>query len=351
MSKLGILAWPGFSTKKDNPYNYILYKNVEEENCIIYDFIFSLKNIIKYSLKINYKIFHIHWPTYILFGSNERKANIRMTILFLFIKYIKTRGVKIVWTVHNLEAHEGNFPLLQKKLASFMYSQTDGFISLNKPGMDIINKMSSNKINQRYIHLAHPHYREYYTNTISKEQARIKLEIPKDKFIFLFLGQIRPYKNVTGLVEAYKKIDSTNTLLMIAGKIHKDMKGALDDIENSENILLYDSFIKDEDLQTYFNCADVIVTPYDKVFNSGSIFLNLSFNRPTLASDSGALDELSNVVGADWIKLYKGTLSAEHLMSCMREVNTRSDAKPNLIAFDPRIIAHNTVAFYKSLFS
>ncbi|QNE38258.1 glycosyltransferase [Hymenobacter sp. NBH84] len=350
MSKFGILAWPGFSTKKDNPYNYILYKSIEEENCVVYDFVFSLKSVIKYILNVNYKVFHIHWPTYVLFGNNERKANIRMNILFLFIKYIKMRGVKVVWTVHNLEAHEGNFPDLQKSLANFMYRQTDGFISLNKPGLYIIKEMSSNQANQRYVHLAHPHYKEYYNNTITKLQARKKLEIPEDKFVFLFLGQIRPYKNVTGLIEAYNKMDNTNTLLLIAGKVHKDMIGVLNDIEVNKNIVLYDSFIKDEELQTYFNCADLVVTPYDKVFNSGSIFLNLSFNRPTLASDSGALEELSTVVGTEWIKLYKGALSADHLMNCMRDVTTRLEGKPNLIAFEPKIIAHNTVAFYKSLF-
>lgn len=355
MSKFGILAWPGFSTKTDNPYNYILYKNVEEEGCLVYDFTFSLKNVLKYSTKVNYKVFHIHWPTYILFGDNHRKAAIRMSIFFMFIKYLKKIGVKIVWTVHNLEAHEGNFPLLQKKLTDFMYRETDGFISLNEPGLHIIQQRSSNKEKQKYIHLAHPHYREYYTNNISKKQAREKLRIPTDKFVFLFLGQIRRYKNVTGLVEAYKKVKDSSTLLIIAGKVHKDMQGVLATIANDKNIILYDSFIKDEDLETYFNCADLVVTPYDKVFNSGSIFLNLSFNRPTLASNSGALKELSDVVGTKWIKLYQGTLSATHLENSMEEVieevNTTSAKEPNLFAFDPRTIAHSTVTFYKSLFS
>ena len=353
MSKLGILAWPGFSTKADNPYNFILYKNIEEENCIVYDFNFSLKNIIKYSLKINYKIFHVHWPTYVLFGTDERKAKIRLYLFFLFVKYIKKNGVKIVWTVHNLEAHEGDFPLLQKKLIDFMYKETDGFISLNELGLHIIRQKSGDGTKKGYAHVAHPHYREYYKNDINQVQAREKLNIPADKFVFLFLGQIRPYKNVPGLIEAYKKIEESNAILLIAGKVHRDMHGILTDIADSKNILLHNSFIKDEDLQIYFNCADVVVTPYGKVFNSGSVFLNLSFNRPTLASDLGALKELSDIVGTKWIKLYQGMLSAKHLKDCMEEVMNESNAalaaQPNLTAFEPKILAHKTVLFYKSL--
>lgn len=356
MRIFGTYAWPAFLTKTSNPYNYILYNEISKQHVEVYEFTFALNHIVKALFVNNYQALHIHWPNNILFGTNIFKARIRLYCFFVFVTLIRIFGKKLIWTVHNLDTHESRFPRLQKALDAFMYKNTDGFISLNQAGIEAIRARLTKKKSQRIVHIFHPHYKGYYKNSISKMEARKALSIPAEKFVFLFLGQIRAYKNVTGLVNAYKKLQSPDALLLIAGKVHEDVRAELMDcLEGAKNIVFVDSFVKDDDLQLYFNCADAVVTPYNKIFNSGSAFLNLSFDRPTLAPNMWALSELKQIVGGRWIKTYENDISAGALETCMQEViiesKTASLATPDISRFDPEEVARQTILFYQYLFS
>src|SRR5699024_1267296 len=106
-------------------------------------------------------------------------------------------------------------------------SNVDGFISLNKAGLEIIKNRAKNSKGKLFTHIEHPHYKNYYINQISKEEARIKLKIEKDKFVFLFFGQIRPYKNVISLVEAFIQLNEKDSILLIAGAVQKEIEEPL----------------------------------------------------------------------------------------------------------------------------
>ena len=45
----------------------------------------------------------------------------------------------------------------------------------------------------------------------------------------------------------------------------------------NENIMLIDRFIEDDELQYFFNAADVITLPFKKIENSGSVILAMGF--------------------------------------------------------------------------
>ncbi|WP_205499828.1 glycosyltransferase [Rufibacter psychrotolerans] len=354
MKGFGILACPAYSTRKGNPYNYILYSNIERQGHGIYEYDFSVKKSLQFGFSRKYRIFHIHWPTNVLYGSSFLKAGLRLNVFFLFVNLIKLLGKKVVWTVHNLEDHEGNFPALQQKLNAFLYRRVDGFISLNKSGLELIRQKATHNGHQKFAHINHPHYQGYYTNEVDKLEARRRLAIPPDKFVFLFLGQIRAYKNVTGLVKAYKALGCPQALLLIAGSVHKDVREELAQVlQDAPGILFIDSFVEDEDLQLYFNGADVVVTPYNKIFNSGSALLNVSFHKPTLAPDLWALRELKQQVGPRWIKTYQGQISPAVLKESMQEIKQDAErleaATPLIDSLHPQLIADQTIAFYRSL--
>ncbi len=348
------MACPAYSTKKGNPYNYLLYSNIEPIGHRVYEYDFSLKKSLQYIFSSKYRIFHIHWPSNVLFGASTLENRVRLGIFFWFINLIKILGRKVVWTVHNLEDHEGKFADLQKKLDMFMYQKVDGFISLNQTGLETIRQKAGGNGKQQFRHINHPHYKGYYPNEVCRCEARRKLNVPEDKFVFLFLGQIRAYKNVTGLIKAFKGLNDSNALLLIAGKVHQDVRNELNEtLKGAQNVLFIDSFIEDDDLQLYFNCSDVVVTPYNKIFNSGSALLNVSFNKPTLAPDLWALSELKQMVGSKWIKTYQGQISPKVLEECMQETKQEKvshlNLSPAIDSLDPERIALETIAFYKSL--
>ena len=354
MKKFGILAWPAFQNKVSNPYNFLLYSNMEEHGYHVLEFEFNIKNIVTFIFSNNYRIFHIHWPTTILTYSSDFQIFLKLLLLKFFLKTIKLLNKKIVWTVHNLKDHESQQPLFEKKLYKILYQYVDGFISLNQSGLEHINALATNKIHQRFKYIPHLHYKNYYPNDIKTVEARKRLEIPNDKFIFLFLGQIRSYKNLNGLINSFLELKNDRKFLLIAGSLHQEISDQIRaKLKTSKMVLLFDEFVKDEELQIYFNASDLVVTPYKRIFNSGSVFLNLSFNKPTLAPAIGIFNELKLEFGENFIKLYKSDISADILKDAMEEVifnnNVSINIEPELNLYDPKTIAQETLSFYKKL--
>jgi beta-1,4-mannosyltransferase len=355
MDKFVIYAYP--ASPKYNPYVYLIYNKIREQGYPVYDYYLTRNTTLKAAFTSRCKIFHMHWPSdAVLRSRNAFHRSRRVLLFFLAIRMFKLLGKKLVWTVHDihdLNDHEDSHPRLKKAIDKLLYNNVDGFISLNKKSLEVIKKKLKPGSNQKVVYISHPHYREYYPNRIKKEEARERLGIPMGSFVFLFIGQIREYKNIPALVDAFKALDQENTVLLIAGKPRLDavLTKIKNHIGNSSKIKLYSDFVKDEDVQVFTNAADLVVIPYKRIFNSGSLFLNLSFNKPTLAPDMYAISELKDALGSKWVKTYKGEFSVEVLKKAMDEVKQESNVQQNLNldAFDPAVIAQETIDFYQSL--
>ena len=51
------------------------------------------------------------------------------------IDFARSRGTKIVWTVHNLASHERRYPRLEKWFWRAFLRRLDGFITLSESGL------------------------------------------------------------------------------------------------------------------------------------------------------------------------------------------------------------------------
>lgn len=351
--KFGISAWPAYETKKINPYNYLIYSEIEKQGYTISEFSTLKKNIFNFKYLKKHKIIHIHWPAnYLLFGQNKFLVWLRIYKFYAYVRFVKLLQIKLVWTVHNLNSHESEFPEQEKVLHRILYKFMDGFISMNRSGLDQIKENIHNGNVQKTIYIPHPNYKGYYANAIEKNEAREKLHISAESSVFLFLGQIRKYKNLPSLIEAFQQLNFPGKVLLIAGELHQEVKKeVLSSIGANREIVFYNGFIKDEDLQIFLNAADIVVTPYKKIFNSGSILLNLSFDRPTLAPDLYAIADMKEHVGKKWMKTYDTDISSEVLLKAIKEVKAEEEERglPNLRFTSPEIIAKQTIQFYKLL--
>src|ERR1700685_2870404 len=56
-------------------------------------------------------------------------------------------------------------------------------------------------------------------------------------------------------------------------------------------IILKAQFIPDEDMEIYLKAADVMVLPYNEIFQSGVLFLSYAFGLPVIATDVGSFRE------------------------------------------------------------
>jgi glycosyltransferase involved in cell wall biosynthesis len=168
----------------------------------------------------------------------------------------------------------------------------------------------------------HGHYRGVY-ETGNAVDPREFLGIPKSARVILYFGQLRAYKNVPLLIEAFRQCRGGEDIrLVIAGApVDRTAEAAIADAAKGDRrITIHARHIGDESVELYFRACDLVVLPYREIQNSGAALLGLSFNRPILVPDLGAMPELQQLVGPRWVKTFCGTFNADTLQDALNGV-------------------------------
>lgn len=341
-----IIALPAFKNKEVNPYNFLLYKNLMYLGVNVEEF--SVRNL---TMK-KYDIWHIHWPELVLSTRSYSKALLRAEALLTLIKLARRKGIKMVWTVHNLRSHERFHPKLEERFWKRFLGMIDGYISLTKVGQEMLLELYPHLEPVPGFIIPHGHYRDVYPNEISKERARSLLGLPEESEVILSIGQIRKYKNIPSLIKAFKGLVEKDAMLVVAGKpVDKLVAEQLIHLtKGDKRIVLHTKFVPSNEIQVYLNAADLVVLPYSEILNSGAALLALSFNRPVLGPAMGSMVELRELVGKEWVMLYQGKLTPDILSNALSwaALDNRPTKAP-LDEFNWDNIARKTLSAYKKI--
>lgn len=209
--------------------------------------------------------------------------------LFLFQK----RGVQIVWTIHDSFHHEARHPQVDRMFSRLLYRKADAIIIHSAAAGRAVERQWDVKADESVFVVPHGNYIGSYLNTISKREARMKFGVPVGKLTFLFLGMIRPYKGVVGLIENFKALSDNCAHLLIAGKPFSDEISAQVSSAAGDHpgIHYWPGNIENDEMQDYLNAADVVVFPYARALTSGALILAMSFSRACIAPRMGALED------------------------------------------------------------
>lgn len=230
-------------------------------------------------------IFHIHWTSPILAASATHKHAERALQRFerILLKLRKT-GVRIVWTVHNTLAHNAPHPDLEIKLARMLGQRADRIIQLNASTREAVSEfyeLPSEKI----VTLRHASYAGIYSEPPSQQEARELLGISASASVVGFVGQIRGYKGIPTLLRAAGKASArvNDLVLVLAGKTPpEDIPLIERELPIGVPTVRRHSFISDAHISRWFAACDVLVFPYERVLNSGSVLLSATFARPCI---------------------------------------------------------------------
>lgn len=342
--EIQVLARP--TSSKLNPYTDILYQNVRKAG--VHADAYSLGR----ALVGRYDVLHVHWPESV-FNHGLFSARVTTTALLFSMKMLKHRGAKVVWTVHNLKAHDQRFPAQEAEFWRAFVPELDGYFVLSESGQRAAEERFPELARKPCFVIPHPHYRGCYPDQISRTQARLALGLPAASQVLLFVGTIADYKNVPALIAAFRGLLGEQLRLVIAGRprnerIWQDIRTQA---EVDARILLFPGHVRDERVQEFLRAADVVVLPFSEVLNSGSAILALSFDRPVLMPSLGAAADLQRLVGDAWVKLYDGSLSANLLKSALVEAASlpqRTDGQ-QLQRLSPEVVGGATANAYRAL--
>lgn len=242
--------------------------------------------------------------------SKENKADVIHLHFFGFtsLEYVNLLlskvffGFKTVATVHDVESFEKYAKSNNSKNNyNKFFKLLDGIIVHTEYAKNELCKYVnndfyvSNFINT--IYASDLDYSNLENNSIEKKLARNKINLPVDREIILFFGQIKKVKGLDILLKAlaYVKVQKPNILLVVAGKVWKDKFDIYQDIITKynleKNVDVRIGFVKTKDVKYYFSATDLIVLPYRKIYNSGVLIRAMSFATPVVASDFGPFKE------------------------------------------------------------
>ena len=287
--------------RSGNPYQSLLASGIENHDYTVGFLNYSSTALLPINAALQDQrkpdIVHLHWLNYYLetlfWSSNLVFVYLRLMLIIIDITLLKIRGIKVVWTVHNLISHESPRPdreLIARKVIARLCR-----VVVHSEGAKSIVAEKYN-INQKNISVVpHGSYVGYYANDTETNQKIVqKLNLDCNKKTFLFLGAIRRYKGVNDLVEAFLKTDNPVYSLVIAGRpFEKDDKLWLEQKALQDpRIKLSLEFIPENELCAYLSSCDVVVLPFVNTLTSGSAILAMSYGKALILPENGRVFSL-----------------------------------------------------------
>lgn len=340
-----VQAEPAFRTEAANPYNGDLYRALQRRGAIVHDLDYWRL------LTECTDVIHLHWPDLSFLAGPRRYLHIaRLTLFYGSLALTRRHGTILVWTVHNVVSHEErSSPRLRAIAERLLLRNVDGIISLTAQGVDAARAAYPALADVPAAVTPHGHYRDAYDFGVDRAAARERCGIPASRPVIATIGQIRRYKSIPHLIRTFREADLEATLL-IAGavsppELEREIRAAA---AGDERIVLDLRFVPDDELPVVLAAADLVVLPYARIQNSGSAILAASADRPVLVPDLGALRELREQVGSEWVQLYEGDLDGADLEAALAwaTADGRSE-RADLSALDWDRIAQKTLAAYR----
>lgn len=221
--------------------------------------------------------------------------------LYLLLRPFLSR---LVYTSHNALPHELKFwhPLAFK----LWYLIIDRVHVLSRHTGELL----SHKFGipgSNIVYAPHGSYGRFLRDHPPRAAAatRSRLKLDPDEKIVLYFGLIRPYKGVDRLIDATSYLVGKKTRVVIAGgcaePLYGELKNRIAANVSRDQILFLHGFVDNQDLSDYLAVADVVVFPYQHIYQSGAVLLAMTYGKPVIVSDLDGFREYVHHGETGWV--------------------------------------------------
>lgn len=308
--RIYVRSWPARSNFAFNPFQKLMSDALESTGMITVEEFGPVAAIFSRA-----DIWHWHWPDGQFAGGFPTTLAKYLWLRFL-LAVARMRRIRIVWTAHNVDAHESRHPRLEESFRRLFLRRVSGFHFLSDYSRQLLVERYPDSIKGISIVTVHPDYSSI-ASPVSRQQARKRLGIDHDGPIVGFVGTVSRYKGVTRLVDVYisQSVSPSAFQLLIAGKPNADLKDWVDSIRNTPGIIVVDRQLSQEDLTAAYCASDVIALPYENITNSGSAVMAMTLGIPLLVPDRPPMRELAGKAPAGTVNFLDDPLTSESLLS------------------------------------
>ena len=143
--------------------------------------------------------------------------------------------------------------------------------------------------------------------------------------------------------------------LLVAGEFYEDKKMYTDIIEKNnlqDKVVLYDAFIPNEEVKTYFSATDLLALPYRSATQSGVTQVAFHFEKPVIVTNVGGLSEIIPHNKCGYVVESKPTAIADAIVDYFtnkREASMSEAMKEEKKKYDWSIFSNNIVNLYEQI--
>lgn len=251
-------------------------------------------------------IVHFQWPE-LIFGDDKKEfSDSDITRTCHRLALLKEKGIKVFVQVHNLKPHENKDKNILR-LYNLLYQQADVTVHMGNYSRDLLQPQYPHA---RHVVIPHHIYDNVYRFDISRETARQRLHLPRDKRIVLSFGKFRNDEErrfVLSLKRKYSSSEKNPPLFLMPGFYRKTLhtwnpKKFITRLFYTVNYKLKGvrfchSFIPDDLMQCYFCAADVVLLQRLEILNSGNLPMAFAAGKVVVGPNVGNVGEILRETG------------------------------------------------------
>ncbi len=269
----------------------ILKKEIEKNNVYLYD----IKNIKKIQQWKDIDGIYLNWfesiynDNFIKYYYNVIK---KLSLLILW----KILHIKIIFVFHNTFPHDCKYKSITRFFIHCYLKIADKIVILSRSSKEKLTKyLNKTDINKKVIYIPLPNYIDSYSRNVNKIPIIPHCSRP---FNVLFIGAVRPYKNVELLINTSDIFNKAE--FVIAGRTSSreyeyDLNLLIKN-KRFHNLKTHFQFISDEQMIQMILNADILALPYniDSSLNSGTALLAFSLGRTVICPKIGTVQDISD---------------------------------------------------------
>jgi glycosyltransferase involved in cell wall biosynthesis len=206
--------------------------------------------------------------------------------LWKFLRIAKRMGKPIVWTVHDLEPHDGS-RLIDRAGTTVLARSADLVICHAASTRDrLVRKYFGRR--DTTVLMRHGNYDGVFPTARPRVETLTALGLDPNRPTLVAVGSLRTYKGFEVAVEAANELGPDYQLIIAGGP--NDRSPEVPDVlkkhaANRTNVRLVLKMITDEEMTDLYAASDCVLLPYRWITGSGALLTAFTLGRGVVASD------------------------------------------------------------------
>jgi beta-1,4-mannosyltransferase len=257
----------------------------------------------------NYDIVHFNWPEYLFVYRNRIKHLAGSLLTLCLAVRMKVMRTPYVRSFHDIApwVSVGAFDGLLMRILDSMVSHVVYLTDPKPLGAEHTAALSGKPVSL----IKHPEYGPLL-DSLAGRRAPIEDGPP---YVLCF-GILRPYKAYETVIDSFLELDAERDVrlkIMGAAPDAAYLEALERRINGSPLIELHAGRVPDETLVQEVLAARCVVVPYERLYNSGVVFMSLSLGVPVLLRSGPVAAELQLEYGDEFVRTYGNEITASDI--------------------------------------